>query len=121
MEHINPRVSKSVHFDTILKLSEYKKHMRDVFPVKYYKDEGFVERKLEIDDDDLIEIIEDYLMRHTDFDFDEVEIENMRPMNIWLHAKCRKYLDPDLPEDDQNDDAEVLVSGKYDGNSSGGF
>ena len=48
--------------------------MRDGFPVKYYKDKGFVERKTEINDDDLEEIIDDYLMRHADFDFDEVEI-----------------------------------------------
>lgn len=27
--------------------------MRDVFPVKYYKDEGFVEHKIEINEDDL--------------------------------------------------------------------
>ncbi len=93
--------------------------MRDVFPVKYYKDEGFVERKIEIDDNDLQEIIDQYLMSHADFDYDEIEVENMRPMNIWLHAKCRKYLDPDLSEDEQTEDAEMVVSGEYDGNSSG--
>ena len=27
--------------------------MRDVFPVKYYKNEGFVEHKIEINEDDL--------------------------------------------------------------------
>jgi len=32
--------------------------MRDVFPVKYYKDQGFVERKFEIDEDGLEQIIE---------------------------------------------------------------
>ena len=32
--------------------------MRDVFPVKYYSDEGFVEYKIEINDEDLDEIIE---------------------------------------------------------------
>jgi hypothetical protein len=31
--------------------------MRDVYPVKYYKDEGFIERKIEIDEDDLERII----------------------------------------------------------------
>lgn len=36
--------------------------MRTVFPVKYYKDEGFVERKIELDDDDLQEIIQDWLI-----------------------------------------------------------
>jgi hypothetical protein len=89
--------------------------------VKYYKDEGFVEYKVEIDDDDLREIIDDYLMSHADFDYDEIEIVNNRPMNIWLHAKCRKYIDPDLPEDEQAEGAEVLVSGQYDGNPTAGF
>lgn len=92
--------------------------MRIVYPVKYYKDEGFVEHKIEIDDNDLHEIISEYLMSHADFEYDEIEIENMRPMNTWLHAKCRKYLDPDLPAEDQIDDAEVEVHGEYDGNSS---
>ncbi|EAR0848856.1 hypothetical protein P8F27_004718 [Salmonella enterica] len=71
--------------------------MRTVFPVKYYKDEGFVERKVELDDQDIEEIIKDWLIDNADFEFDEVEIVNLRPMNIWLHAKCRKYLDPDKP------------------------
>src|SRR5208282_6412193 len=62
--------------------------MREVFPVKYYKDEGFVERKIELDDEDLDQIIEEYLRLHADFDFDEIEIVNNRPMNIWLYAKC---------------------------------
>jgi len=26
--------------------------MCDVYPVKYYKDEGFIERKIEIDEED---------------------------------------------------------------------
>ncbi len=94
--------------------------MRDIFPKKYYKDEGFVEIKLEIDDADLHEIIDDYLMRHHSFDFDEMELVNNRPMNIWLYAKCRKYLDPDNPEDDEAyHEAEVEVSGEYDGNPTG--
>jgi hypothetical protein len=78
--------------------------LRTVFPIKYYKDEGFVERKIEINDEDLDEIIEEYLREHGDFDFDEIEIVNNRPMNIWLHAKCRTYIDtdnPDEPEDMQ--------------------
>ena len=58
--------------------------MRDIFPTKYYSDEGFVEYKIEINDEDLDEIIEEYLMRHADFDFDELEVVNNRPMNIWL-------------------------------------
>jgi hypothetical protein len=94
--------------------------MREVFPVKYYKDEGFVERKIELDDKDLDRIIEEYLRLHAEFDFDEIEIINNRPMNIWLYAKCRKYIDPDAPEEDQITDAEVQISGKYDDNPTGG-
>jgi hypothetical protein len=95
--------------------------MRVVYPIKYYKDEGFVERKIEIDEEDLSAIIEEYLRAHGDFEFDEIEIVNNRPMNIWLHAKCRKYIDaddPDQPEDEQisKAEAEVQVSGKYDDN-----
>ena len=93
--------------------------MRDVYPVKYYKDEGFIERKIEIDEDDLERIIEEYLSRHADFDFDEIEIVNNRPMNIWLYAKCRRYIDPDSPKEKQIADAEVQVPGKYDGNPTG--
>jgi len=93
--------------------------MRDVFPVKYYRDEGFVEYKIEINDEDLDEIIEEYLMRHTDFNFDELEVVNNRPMNIWLYAKCRRYIDPDEPEEGQIEDAEVQVAGDYDDNPTG--
>ena len=64
--------------------------MRDVFPTKYYKDEGFVEYKIEINEEDLREIIDEYLSSHADFDYDEIEIVNNRPMNVWLYAKCRK-------------------------------
>ena len=92
--------------------------LRVVFPIKYYKDEGFVERTIEINDDDLDTSIEEYLREHGDFDFDEVEIVNKRPMNIWLHAKCRTYIDKDNldePEDMQvsKAEAEVVVAGKY--------
>lgn len=38
--------------------------MREVYPTKYYRGEGFVERKFEINEEDLHEIIEDYLTRH---------------------------------------------------------
>ena len=95
--------------------------MRDVFPVKYYKDEGFVEYKFEINDEDLSEIIEEYLINHSDVDFDELEVVNNRPMNIWLYAKCRKYIDPERPKEEQVSDAgaEVQISGKYDGNPTG--
>jgi len=60
--------------------------IREVYPTKYYSKEGFVERKIEINEEDLQEIIEDYLIRNTefefDFDFDEIEIVNNRPMNM---------------------------------------
>jgi len=82
--------------------------MRDVFPVKYYRDEGFVEYKIEINDEDLDEIIEEHLMRHTKFDFDELEVVNNRPMNIWLNAKCRRYIDPDEPEEDQIEESTAM-------------
>ncbi len=91
--------------------------MRDVYPIKYYSKEGFVERKLEINEEDLEEIIEDYLRRNMNFDFDEVEIVNNRPVNIWLYAKVRTYVDPDNPEEDEAlVDAEVEIIGDYDGN-----
>jgi hypothetical protein len=79
-----------------------------------------VERKIELNDEDLDRIIEEYLRLHAEFEFDEIEIVNNRPMNIWLHAKCRKYIDPDVPEEDQITDAEVQISGKYDDNPTGG-
>ena len=75
--------------------------IRDVYPIKYYSKEGFIERKLEINEEELQEIIEEYLLRNADFDFDEVEIINNRPMNNWLYAKGRKYIDPDNPEEDE--------------------
>jgi hypothetical protein len=91
--------------------------MRDVYPIKYYSKEGFVERKIEINEEDLQEIIESYLQTNAEFDFDEVEIINNRPMNIWLYAKCRTYTDPDnLEEDDTLDEVEVEITGDYDGN-----
>ena len=92
--------------------------MRDVFPIKYYSKEGFIERKIEINEEDLQEIIEEYLMSHMDFDFDEVEIVNNRPMNIWLHAKCRTYAEPD---DEEISNAEIEIKGDYDGNPLAGF
>lgn len=98
--------------------------MRDIFPVKFYSDEGFVEYKLEINDEDLEEIINEYLSQHAKFDFDELEVVNNRPVNIWLYAKCRKYVDPDASEKEQAFEAgklgaEVTVSGKYDDNPTG--
>ena len=98
--------------------------MRSIYPVKYYSDEGFVEHKIEIGDEDLEEIIRAYLERHADFDFDEVEVVNNRPMNIWLSAKCRKYVDPDAAAAKQEAEAsqlgaEIKVTGEYDGNPTG--
>lgn len=91
---------------------------RDVYPVKYYSKEGFVEHKIELGEADLAEIIEDYLTCHADFDFDEMELENLRPMTIWLYAKCRKYVANAAEAAEQ--EAEVEVSGNYDGNPTGG-
>jgi hypothetical protein len=98
--------------------------MRSVYPVKYYSDEGFVEHKIELGDEDLEEIIREYLERHADFDFDEVEVVNNRPMNIWLYAKCRKFVDPDAAAAEQEAEAskfgaEVNVTGEYDSNPTG--
>ena len=98
--------------------------MRDIYPVKYYGDEGFVEYKVEINEEDLEEIINDYLARHAKFDFDELELVNNRPVNVWLYAKCRKYVDPDASTKEQDTEAaklgaEVRVKGKYDGNPTG--
>ena len=43
-----------------------------------------------------------------------MELVNNRSMNIWLYAKCRKYVDPDNPEeDDALDEAEVTHAGPY--------
>ena len=36
-----------------------------------------------------------------------------------FHAKCRRYIDPDAPEEDQITDADVQVSGKDDDNPTG--
>ena len=91
--------------------------IREVCPTKYYSKEGFVERKIEINEEDLQEIIEDYFLKNTEFDFDEIEIVNNRPMNIWLYAKCRKYIDQDNPKGDEAlNDAEIEITGDYDGN-----
>jgi hypothetical protein len=43
--------------------------IRDVYPTKHYSKEGFVEHKFEINEEDLQEIIEDYLMRNSELDF----------------------------------------------------
>ena len=48
-------------------------------------------------------------------EFDEIEIVNKRPMNIWLYAKCRKFIDPD--EQVSKAEAEEEISGKYEDNN----
>ena len=88
-----------------------------MYPVKYYSKEGFVEHKIELDDEDLAEIIEEYLLRHAEFDIDEVEIVNNRPMNIWLYALCRKYVENS--DEATDNEAEVEVKGDYDDNPTG--
>ena len=42
--------------------------MRVVFPIRHYKDEGFVERTIEINEEDLPAIIEEHLLAHGDFE-----------------------------------------------------
>ena len=86
--------------------------------------EGFVEHKVEIGDEDLEEIIREYLERHAEFDFDEVEVVNNRPTNIGLHARCRRYVDPDVADTEQEGEAsrfgaEVKLTGEYEGNPTG--
>src|SRR5512142_1908963 len=98
--------------------------MRNIYPVKYYRDEGFVEPKIELGDEDMEEIIREYLEQHAEFDFDEVEVVNNRPLNIWLYAKCRKYVDVDAAAAERESEAsqlgaEVKVTGEYDGNPTG--
>jgi hypothetical protein len=53
--------------------------MRSIYPVKYYSDEGFVEHKIEIGDENLEEIIRTYLERHAEFDFGESDPVGCRP------------------------------------------
>lgn len=48
--------------------------------MKYYKDEGSAERY--VNDEDLPDIIEEYLYDHAEFDFDEIESGNNLPTNI---------------------------------------
>jgi hypothetical protein len=93
-----------------------------VYPVKHYRDEGFIETKFEVNDDDLPAIFEEYLREHADIDFDELAVTNNRPMNVWLYVKCRTYVDRDDPDADHPDmdDADVIVLGPYDGNPTGG-
>jgi hypothetical protein len=61
--------------------------------------EGFVEYKIEIDEEDLEEITENDLRRHAELDFDEIEIVNNRPRNSGLYAQYRKHLDSEIREE----------------------
>ena len=47
----------------------------------YYKTEGFVEFEVDIDHDDVIKAIEEFVWANTDFDFDECVIHNDRPFD----------------------------------------
>lgn len=77
----------------------------------YYEAEGFVEYEIDIDHDDLVKAIEEYLWAHADFDFDECEIHSDRPLGISLTAKCHKYVDPD--EDDPDVKANLETEEAY--------
>ena len=72
--------------------------MLDEYKSTYYKEDGVVLYRLDIHGDDLEEIIDEYLTSHAEFEFEEMELKNNRPMNIWLTARCRKYVDPDDDE-----------------------
>jgi hypothetical protein len=45
--------------------------MRVIYPVKHYRDADFIERKVEPTEDNLHDIIEEYLSSHADFEFNE--------------------------------------------------
>ena len=76
----------------------------------YYKTEGFVEFEVDIDHDDVMKAIEEYLWANTDFDFDECDLQNDRPFGLSLTAKCRKYVgDPDDPDSVVDGDIEADV------------
>ncbi len=63
----------------------------------YYQADRFIEFEVDIDHDDLMAAIEEYLSLHSDFDFDVCDIQNDNPFRVSLTAKCRKYVhDEDL-------------------------
>ena len=53
------------------------------------------------------------------FDFDDIESVNHRPLNIWLHAKCRRDIDEDEDEEMPVQDADVQLNGPHEGNPRG--
>lgn len=78
-----------------------------------------MERNLEINEEDLPTIIEEYVRQNMDFDFDDIETVNNRPVNIWLYALCRTYIDSDDPDHNQAlRGAEIGITGDYDANPS---
>jgi hypothetical protein len=80
----------------------------------YYKTQGFIECEIEIDHDDVVKAVEEYLWANTDFDFDECDIHNDRPFGFLLTAKCRKYVgDPDDPDADLDIEADVETDEVY--------
>ena len=72
--------------------------MGEIGQSTYYKADGFIEFEVDIAHDDLIAAIEDYLSLHSDFDFDECEIQNGSPFRVSLTAKCRTYVDDEHPD-----------------------
>ena len=60
---------------------------------------------------DLKQMIEDDVISNADFEFDEIELINNRPMNVWLTAKCLKYIDPD--DEDPEIEADVQTNERY--------
>jgi len=87
--------------------------MRLVYPVIYYEDEGFIEYKYELVDEDIHTILEDYVHMNSEYDIDETEADNLRPLNTWFHVNCRKYIDPELPLEEQISEADEIRSGEY--------
>lgn len=81
----------------------------------YYKTEGFVEFEIDIDHEDVIKAIEEYLVMNTDCDFDECDIQTDSPFGLSLTAKCRKYVndDPDDPDRDLDIEADVETDDPY--------
>ena len=81
----------------------------------YYKAEGFIECEIDIDYEDVLKAVEEYLWENTDFDFDECEIHNDSPFGLSITVKCRKYVndDPDDPDRDVDIEADVETDDPY--------
>ena len=87
--------------------------MRLVYPVVFYEDEGFIEYKYDLVDSDIHKILEDHVFMNSEYDLDEAEADNLRPLNTWFYVNCRKYINPELPIDEQIEDADEIRSGEY--------